>query len=572
MRHECNKKMYRISFTNNWHIDATEDHSLIGYQSDRFDKSIAKKENPLTRLIEIKPDEIKKKVNSIISMKKIPYENTISKDYPKEVYEFMGYFIGDGSFMRNKEHQRHNKDYYLRLSLGKDNDEVFEKLINPLIKEGYIKSYWWSKSRKGDLTINGLKLVNIISKNCRDENGKKIIPSWLFEEKEENIASFLSGLFSEDVCVMIRNNAPIIKYTSIYDDYIKIVRKLLYRMGVSHSVFRENTINKYKDKLKNKTFSSGSQSKNIILKNREEFINKIGFLLDRKNKLSQIKTDSKRNKSIKNFDFELQSAKKIEIIPSPKYVYDIEVEDNHKFFANYILVHNTDSLSLEMNKKTNSQALEFLKKINGELPGIMELELEDFYKRGIWVTTRKGEFGAKKKYALINHEGKMKIRGFETVRRNWCNLARDLQNKVLEKILKDGNEKTALEITKQLIKQIKERKIEKKQIIIRTQLKKPLSEYKAITPHVTIARKMLELKLPVNQGMLIEYYIAESDNKKALKRERAVLPDETKPYDIEYYLKNQVLPAVENIFQVFNIDVNDLIEKQAKNQKSLMEF
>ncbi|MBS3091884.1 ribonuclease H-like domain-containing protein [Candidatus Pacearchaeota archaeon] len=233
---------------------------------------------------------------------------------------------------------------------------------------------------------------------------------------------------------------------------------------------------------------------------------------------------------------------------------------------------DTDSICLEMSKKTNSQALEFLKKINSELPGIMELELEDFYKRGIWVTTRKGEFGAKKKYALINHEGKMKIRGFETVRRDWCNLARELQNQVLEKILKEGNEKSALELTKQLIKLIKERKIERKQIIIRTQLKKPLSEYKAITPHVTIARKMLAEGMPVNQGMLIEYYIAESDNKKALKRERAFLPDETKPYDIDYYLKNQVLPAVENIFQVFNINVNDLIEKQTKNQKSLSEF
>src|SRR3989338_4425299 len=140
-----------------------------------------------------------------------------------------------------------------------------------------------------------------------------------------------------------------------------------------------------------------------------------------------------------------------------------------------------------MSKKTNSQALEFLKKINSELPGIMELELEDFYKRGIWVTTRKGEFGAKKKYALINHDGKMKIRGFETVRRNWCNLARELQNKVLQRILQEGNEKSALELVKKTIEDLKERNVERDEIIIRTQLKKPLSEYKAITPHVIAA-------------------------------------------------------------------------------------
>ena len=229
---------------------------------------------------------------------------------------------------------------------------------------------------------------------------------------------------------------------------------------------------------------------------------------------------------------------------------------------------DTDSICLELGKKTKSQALEFLKKINSELPGIMELELEDFYKRGIWVTTRGGEIGAKKKYALINEKGKMKIRGFETIRRDWCQLARELQNKVLEKILREGNEKSALEYTKEIIKKIKSRNIEKKQLIIRTQLRKPLSEYKAETPHVAMAKKMLEAGIPISQGMLIEYYIAESSNKKALKREKVVFPEENKLYDIEYYLTKQVLPSIENIFQVFGIHTEDIIK--GSKQKTLV--
>ncbi|MEK6890692.1 MAG: DNA-directed DNA polymerase [Nanoarchaeota archaeon] len=228
---------------------------------------------------------------------------------------------------------------------------------------------------------------------------------------------------------------------------------------------------------------------------------------------------------------------------------------------------DTDSIALELGKKTKTQALDFLKKINNDLPGIMELELEDFYKRGIWVTTRKGEFGAKKKYALINEEGKMKIRGFETVRRDWCNLARNLQNNVLYLILKEGNEKEAVKFTREIIKKVKSRNIERKEIMIKTQLKKPISEYKAITPHVTIAKKMIELGIPVNQGMVIQYYIAESSEKKALTRDRAAFPEDTKEYDIEYYLSKQVLPAVENIFQVFGIETDDLIE--SKGQKKL---
>lgn len=570
MRHKSDKKMYRIWFTNHWYIDITEDHSLMGYQSNHFNQSRENKENPLKRIIEIRPEEIKKKANTIITLKKIPVIETQEKNLPKEFFEFMGYFIGAGSFMRNKSHQKHNKDCYLRLSFRADKDEIIEGLIKPMINLGYIKSYWFSKKRKGDLTINGLKIVKLISENCRKENGKKIIPQWLFYEKEENINAFLRGLFSANGCVMIRNNAPIIKLTTIYEEYTKEIRKLLYRAGISHSIFKENSINKYKNKKTGKIYSSGSQSINIILKNKEIFAEKIGFLLGRKNKLANIKTKNLQKELIKNFEFDLQSVKDIEEIKTPNYVYDIEVKDNHRFFANYILVHNTDSVAFKLNNHTKSEALELLKKINSKLPGIMELDLEDFYKRGIWVTKRTGEFGAKKKYALINEENKIKIRGFETVRRDWCNLARETQNKVLQFILHEGNEKKALEYLKQTIKQIKSREIPLRELTIRTQLKKPLEEYRSITPHVIAARKIKESGNPIDMGMLIEYFIAETREKKALVREKVKLPDEKGEYNIEYYLEHQILPAVENIFEVFSINIKEIVD--GKKQMKLGEF
>jgi len=233
-----------------------------------------------------------------------------------------------------------------------------------------------------------------------------------------------------------------------------------------------------------------------------------------------------------------------------------------------VIYGDTDSVAFAVNKRTRTQVLEFLKKLNSELPGIMELELEDFYKRGLWVTKRTGEFGAKKKYALINEQGKMKVRGFETVRRDWCPLARELQNKVLKFILEDGNEKKALEITKETIAKIKAREIDKKQIMIRTQLKKPLDEYKSITPHVIAARKIKEKGLPINIGMLLEYFIAETKpgKKVTLVREKVKLPDEKGEYNIKYYLEHQILPAVENIFEVFGINIKEIIEgkKQMK--------
>jgi DNA polymerase elongation subunit (family B) len=243
-----------------------------------------------------------------------------------------------------------------------------------------------------------------------------------------------------------------------------------------------------------------------------------------------------------------------------------------------VIYSDTDSISFKLNKNTKKDALKLLEEINKTLPGIMELDLEDFYKRGIWVTKRTGEFGAKKKYALIDEKDKIKIRGFETVRRDWCTLARVTQNKVLNYILREGNEKKALEYTKQIVKQLKERKIEISEILIRTQLKKPIEEYKSESPHVAIAKKMKSLNMPVDIGMLMQYYIAEPEShqktktgkNKSLIRERARLPEEKGEYDINYYLNNQILPAVENIFEVFGVNTKELVE--GKKQMKLGDF
>jgi DNA polymerase elongation subunit (family B) len=55
-----------------------------------------------------------------------------------------------------------------------------------------------------------------------------------------------------------------------------------------------------------------------------------------------------------------------------------------------------------------------------------------------------------------------------------------------------------------------------------------------------------------------------------LIRDKVKLPNEKGEYNIKYYLKNQILPAVENIFHVFNIEVNQIAE--GKKQTTLSDF
>jgi DNA polymerase elongation subunit (family B) len=236
-----------------------------------------------------------------------------------------------------------------------------------------------------------------------------------------------------------------------------------------------------------------------------------------------------------------------------------------------IIYADTDSLALLLKNKTKKQALDWLKEVNKDLPEAMELELEDFYVRGIWVARRTGEIGAKKKYALLSESGKLKIRGFETVRRDWCDLAKEVQNYVIESVLKKADAKDALAYVKKVIAEISEKKADIKKLIIKTQLKKEVEAYEAYTPHVEIARRMAQAGIPVRPGTLVEYVVCETKNKKARIREKVKMPQEIKgkEYDAEYYINNQILPAVESIFNVFGISKEEIIK--GKSQKKLFE-
>ena len=235
-----------------------------------------------------------------------------------------------------------------------------------------------------------------------------------------------------------------------------------------------------------------------------------------------------------------------------------------------IIYSDTDSIAFLQGKKNKKQILDLLKKINTELPGIMELDLEDFYKRGLFVSKRTTQTGAKKKYALLDEKDKLKIRGFETVRRDWGKLARNLQNKVLNQVLHDGDEKESLKILKETISNLQNRKVALKELIIRTQLKKPINEYLAEGPHVVAAKKMEAQEIPISPGMIIEYFIGETTKPSKRIGDKVFLPDEKTKYNIDYYLNNQILPPVENIFDVFNINVKEIAE--GHSQSSLGDF
>nr|7TQW_A Chain A, DNA polymerase [Thermococcus kodakarensis] len=225
-----------------------------------------------------------------------------------------------------------------------------------------------------------------------------------------------------------------------------------------------------------------------------------------------------------------------------KYGFKVIYSDTDGFFAT---IPGADAETVK------KKAMEFLKYINAKLPGALELEYEGFYKRGFFVT--------KKKYAVIDEEGKITTGGLEIVRRDWSEIAKETQARVLEALLKDGDVEKAVRIVKEVTEKLSKYEVPPEKLVIHEQITRDLKDYKATGPHVAVAKRLAARGVKIRPGTVISYIVLKGSGRIG---DRAIPFDEFDPakhkYDAEYYIENQVLPAVERILRAFGYRKEDL--------------
>ncbi|MBU4535692.1 MAG: hypothetical protein KKF16_07690 [Euryarchaeota archaeon] len=215
----------------------------------------------------------------------------------------------------------------------------------------------------------------------------------------------------------------------------------------------------------------------------------------------------------------------------------------------------------ELESEIKVQVSKFLEYINPDLPKGMELEYEGFYSRGFFVT--------KKRYALLE-DGNIVVKGLELVRRDWANIAKKTQQNILMAILKDGSPDKAKEIIKSAIKDIKKGQIKMEDLVIHTQITKNLNEYKQIGPHVVAAQKSLAQGRNIERGSIMRYVIVKGKN--SISQRAEPLEDiEGKEYDPDYYIENQVLPAVSRIMSSLGYSSDEILELSRDEQQSSLD-
>lgn len=179
----------------------------------------------------------------------------------------------------------------------------------------------------------------------------------------------------------------------------------------------------------------------------------------------------------------------------------------------------------------------------------MRLDLEDFYVKGLFVPRESGGV-AKKRYALVDEKGRLKIRGLEIVRRDLCKYARQTQQEILRMCLIDEDIEGAFKYLNERIKALRENRYEVKDLVVYEQLSKPVSEYKLISPHVVAAKRLLEKGIPVGEGSVIGYIIQRGSGSISERAYPVELADFSK-IDTEYYIENQIIPTAMRVLKVF---------------------
>ncbi len=229
-----------------------------------------------------------------------------------------------------------------------------------------------------------------------------------------------------------------------------------------------------------------------------------------------------------------------------------------------VLYGDTDSVMLIY--KDKEDVIKFMNDMNASLPEKMELELEGFYPRGVFVSKKGGgEKGAKKKYALLGDDNRIKIRGFELVRRDWSQIAKKTQLAVLEAILRDGSKEKAVKIVRDTVERVMRGDVSMDELTIVTQLKKdPRGGYEVASPELSAAHKAIARGITMETGSVVSFVITKKG--KSIS-EKAELAEYAKDYDPDYYINNQILPAVMKILKELGYDEYSL--KVGGRQKTL---
>ena len=217
-----------------------------------------------------------------------------------------------------------------------------------------------------------------------------------------------------------------------------------------------------------------------------------------------------------------------------------------------VLYGDTDSIFIKYRKDRTllvAKANELAKSISEELP--LELEIEELYD-AIFFT------GMKKRYAGLTSDGEIVIKGLEVRRGDWCELAKDIQLKVIELILKDKDPGKAVVLVNETVRKIKRGELPFEKFVIRKTLTKKISSYETQQAHVVAAKRAMIDNINYEVGSKVPYVILKGQGGVSARAYPAELAEGRFDLDTSYYINHQIIPAAHRILTHFGYSKSEL--------------
>lgn len=226
-----------------------------------------------------------------------------------------------------------------------------------------------------------------------------------------------------------------------------------------------------------------------------------------------------------------------------------------------VVYGDTDSIFVENQAvKIENLSKEIMKMIG------LEVKPDEVYVR-IFFTE------AKKRYAGLLPDGRLDIVGLEVVRGDWATIAKQVQERVLEIILKEQSPKKAADFVQRFIYELRQGRVPYRDLVIWKTLAKPAEDYEVKTSHVEAAKMLRAKGWTLSVGDKIGFVVVIGTGR---------LYERVKPYmlatydeiDLEYYVSKQVVPAAARILESFGVTENQLLQKESgeKETRKITDF
>ena len=170
------------------------------------------------------------------------------------------------------------------------------------------------------------------------------------------------------------------------------------------------------------------------------------------------------------------------------------------------------------------------------------LEFEKLYRRLFLLPLKRGKGGARKRYAGLHDEkNQLEFVGLEVVRRDWTDLAKEVQRELYRRLFANQPVEDYLYETAQALRA---GELDDK-LIYHKGLNKPPNRYKNNAPHVVAARKSQEI------GRVVHYMIT-TDGPEPMD-------NLSHPPDHGHYLNTQVRSVAEPVLEMLGLDFDFVV-------------